>query len=577
MFDTLPNLHTFMGWSWAQIEPYYRDLLARDLNDSNAVEWLSDLARLSQLLEETHSRLEVETTLDTEDQARVDRFLAYNETVITPARALDNELRKKILASGINPPGYAVQLRNMREEADLFREANLPLLLEEDRLTSEHDRISGAQTVVWEGEEKTVPAMKIVQQNPNRAVREQAWRLVNDRILADKDALNAVWIDLLKLRHQMAINAGLPDYRAYMWRKMRRFDYTPQDCEAFHAAIERTFVPAAARIDEKRRQRLGVDTLRPWDQDVDTRQLPPLKPFAPDDTARLVTRSAAIFHKVDPALGAHFETMVRDELLDLDNRKGKAPGGYCTDYAYSQRPFIFMNAIGIHDDVQTMLHEGGHAFHSFETFRLPAYQRGTVPDYDVSAIPIEMAEVASMSMELLAAPYLAASEGGFYSDAEAARARIEHLEGIIAFMPYMAVVDAFQHWAYTHVDQALDPANCDAQWAELFRRFIPSLDFTGLESALADGWHRKLHIYQYPFYYVEYGLAQVGALQVWNNALTDQAGAVAAYRRALALGGTRPLPELFQAAGARFTWDADTLQMEVDLIERTLAQLESQL
>jgi oligoendopeptidase F len=281
----------------------------------------------------------------------------------------------------------------------------------------------------------------------------------------------------------------------------------------------------------------------------------------------LETKTSAIFHHVDPQLGAHFDTMRREGLLDLDNRKHKAPGGYCTTFESVRRPFIFMNAVGLHGDVQTLLHEGGHAFHVFETQPLPYAQQ--------LQVGMEFAEVASMAMELLGAPYLAAAQGGFYTDADAARARVEHLEWSLLLWPTIALGDAFQHWVYENPDAALDPAQCEAQWAGLLQRFRPGLDWSGLEPIMHTGWQRILHFYQVPFYFVEYGLAQLGAVQVWNNALHDQAAAVAAYRRALALGGTAPLPQLYAAAGAKFAFDADTLRAAVNLMEETIAALDS--
>jgi oligoendopeptidase F len=278
----------------------------------------------------------------------------------------------------------------------------------------------------------------------------------------------------------------------------------------------------------------------------------------------LIEKSEKIFHDVDPQLGEYYTVMRRENLLDLDNRKGKAPGGYCTEFPIAQRPFIFMNAIGVRDDVLTMLHESGHAFHVFERNHLPYIHQVQVT--------MEFAEVASMSMELLAAPYLLKESGGFYTDQEAARDRAEHLERIILFWPFMAVVDAFQHWAHMH-PEGLDPAACDVKWAELQQRFMPGVDWSGLDEALMTGWHRKLHIHVAPFYYVEYGLAQLGAVQVWRNALHDQATSLANYRTALALGGTRSLPELYRAAGAKFAFDAQTLRAAVDLIETTIDRL----
>jgi oligoendopeptidase F len=400
--------------------------------------------------------------------------------------------------------------------------------------------------------------------NLDRSVREKAWRLSSTRQLADREALNTLWQQLMNLRRQIAANAGYPDYRSYRWKEFKRFDYTPDDCATFHTAIEQVVVPAAARIYERRRQNLNVETLRPWDLDVDPHGLPALCPF--ETIQELESKTEAMFQRVDPQLGEYFTIMRREGLLDLDNRKGKAPGGYQIDLRLVKRPFIFMNSVGLHDDVQTMLHEGGHAFHCFESARLPYLHQ--------QEFGAEMAEVASMSMELLAAPYLTKDKGGFYSDADAARARTEHLEGIILFWPYMAVVDAFQHWVYTHHDDATKPANCDEKWAELWDRFMQGIDWSGLDAERVTGWQRKLHIFQAPFYYVDYGLAQLGAVQVWQKSLANQAQAVTQYRGALALGGTRSLPDLYAAAGARFAFDSATVGEAVNLIEKTLADLE---
>ncbi len=566
MFSQLPtDINEFKAWDWARLEPYFKDLEARAINDSNVIDWLSDWARVSDIISETYSRLSVATTVDTTDEAANQAYINYIEYVIPPAQAAGQALKEKLLASGIEPPNYNIELRDMRTEAELFRDENLPLQTEEGKLGTEFDKVIGAQTVVLDGEEKTLPALKPIYLDTDRSKREQAWRLASERQLADRGTLNELWGKFLKIRTQMAANADMADFRAYRWRDFKRFDYTPEDCMTFHRAIEEVAVPAAQRIYERRRQRLGLDTLRPWDLDVDPEGKEPLKPFS--DAAELESITAQMFHKVDPQLGNYFEIMRNEGLLDLPNRKGKAPGGYCTGFAVIKRPFIFMNSVGIHDDIQTLLHEGGHAFHVFESVKLPAYR--------TQHAPIEFCEVASMSMELLAAPYLTKDQGGFYaSAADAARARVEHLEGVILFWPYMAVVDAFQHWVYTHQEEAVDPANCDRVWGEQWDRFMKGIDYSGLEDSKVTGWHRKLHIFQIPFYYVEYGLAQLGAVQVWRNSLKNQAQAVADYRAALALGGTEPLPQLFAAAGAKFAFDAETMRECVDLAERTINELD---
>ncbi len=554
----------FMAGSWAQIEPYYQELADRPIDASNVSAWLADWTHLSRLVYETHERLYVAITVNTADPDAEQRFNVFVDGIRPAAQAADQKLKEKLLSSGLRPQGFEVALRNMQAEVELFRQENLPLLSQDLKFGAEYAKIVGAQTVDWQGEEVTLTQLTPVYQEADREVRQRAWRLASERWLADREAINAVWVKLLSVRRQMAANAGLPDYRAYRWRQLLRFDYSPDDCKQFHRAIEQVAVPAARRIYEKRRQRLGVDRLRPWDLDVDPLGRSQLKPF--ENVADLKEKIAAIFHRVDPQLGEYFEVMRRENLLDLDNRKNKAPGGYCTDFPIAGQPFIFANSVGLHDDVQTLLHEGGHAFHFFECFRIPYFQQ--------SYAPTEFMEVASMGMELLGAPYLARQDGGFYSVKDAARARIEHLETSIRFWPYMAVVDAFQHWVYENPQAAANPANCDACWDDLWGRFMPGVDWSGLEQERMTGWHRKLHIYEVPFYYVEYGLALLGAAQVWRRALSDQAGAVAAYRQALALGNTVTLPELFATAGARFAFDEGTLGEAVALMERTIDTLE---
>ncbi len=562
----LPDIREFMTWPWEKIAPHYDELRKATLTADTVTHWLADWSRLGEYLYETYARLHVATTVDTTDRQAQQRFETFLETIVPEAQKADHDLKRKLVASGLQPPGFQIPLRNMRAQIDLFREENLPLLTQERKLANEYDRIVGAQTVEWQYKEYTVSQMRPFLQSPDRALREEVWRLTAERQLKDRGPLSALWEQLLTLRQRIAANAGKPDYRAFRWQQMGRFDYTPADCRAFHKAIEEVVVPAAAAVLEKRRQRLGVDRLRPWDLDVDPLARPPLRPFR--NVEELKAKSEAIFQHVDPQLGAYYHTMREENLLDLENRKGKAPGGYCTAFPVSRRPFIFMNAVGVHDDVQTMLHESGHAFHVFESQALPyIHQRD---------VPMEFAEVASMSMELLASPYLARDFGGFYTPPEAARARIEHLERSLLFWPYMAVVDAFQHWVYEHPEEAADPAACDRIWGGLWDRFMPVTDWRGLEDVKVSGWMRKLHIFQLPFYYVEYGLAQLGAVQVWGNALEDQAAAVAAYRKALALGGTVTLPELYAAAGAKFAMDAATLRRAVDLMMRVIEELEAE-
>lgn len=574
MINDLPSTpQEIINWTWSLIEPHYKRLDSRPLNKAGVDSWLADWSSISERIEEMYSRLSVATSTNTADKEAEERMNRFLDTIFPNALAADQKLKEKLLASKIEPEGFEIPLRNMRAEADLFRTSNLSLLAEQQKFTIEHDKIIGAQTVKWEGDEITLMRLAMNFLQPDRAKREKAWRLKAERQLSDRNAINDLWQKFMDVRAKTAKNAGKPSYREYAWQLKLRFDYTPEDCKSFAKAIEEVVVPAATRIYEKRKRALSLDSLRPWDlvdgwysRPVSPANVPALKPFTSTD--ELKTKTSAIFHHVDAVLGGYFDTLLAENLTDLENRKNKAPGAYCTSYTSIRKPFVFVNAVGIHDDVMTLLHESGHAFHVFETAKIPYIQQ--------LAVPMEFAEVASMGMELLASPYLTWADGGFYSNSEAARARIEHLEGMILFWPFMAVVDSFQQWVYENPSKGTAPAACDAKWGELWDRFIPSVDWSGLENAKVTGWHRKQHIHQLPFYYVEYGLAQLGAVQIFGNAIKDQKKAIADYRKALALGATVTLPQLFASAGAKFAFDSAILRTSVDLMEKVIGELETE-
>ena len=559
MLDSLPtDASGVKHWSWPDFERHYASLLRRPLHEDVVGEFLGDWTRLDELLEETFARLHVAITVNTADAEAEKRYHTFLETIYPASEEAEQKLKMRLLDTGLVPDGFELPLRRMRTESEIFREENLPLLIQEHKLANEYDKVVGGQTVEWEGREITVVQLRPHYQNVDRSVREMAWRTATRRQLEDRQAINKLWGEFIAVRRELAANAGFSDYRSFRWMQMLRYDYTPQDCLRFHEAIEKIVVPAAFKICEKRRDRLGLTSLRPWDMDVDTRGRPPLQPF--QEVGELKAGVSRIFHRLDPVLGDYFDIMVREGLLDLENRKNKAPGGYCTEFAAAKRPFIFMNAVGLHGDVQTLLHESGHSFHAFERNNLPYIQQRQVG--------MEFSEVASMGMELLAMPYLTRQQGGFYSSEDADRALVEHLESVVLFWPYMAIVDAFQHWVYENVRDAQDPSCCDTQWSRLCERFMPWVDWTGLEDVLQTGWHRKLHIHVAPFYYVEYGLAQLGAVQVWGNAREDPRAALQEYRKALSLGGTVSLPDLFSSAGAKFAFDADILGDAIALIEQ---------
>jgi oligoendopeptidase F len=366
-----------------------------------------------------------------------------------------------------------------------------------------------------------------------------------------------IFDELIKLRTQIAKNAGFENYRDYAFRQKCRFDYTPENCLQFHDAVEKEIMPAVREIQNERQRQLKLEKLRPWDLAVDPQNRWPLKPFV--QVGEMVARTQKIFNHLDAELAAGFQQMQDLKLLDLDNRKGKAPGGYQSTLSEARVPFIFMNAIGLQRDVETLLHEGGHAFHAQATREEDLYAyRGA---------PIEFCEVASMAMELLGNEFLEE----FYPAAEANRARKTHLEGIIGFFPWMATVDAFQHWIYTHAGHSR--AERKAAYLQLMDRFGGDVDYSSFEEVRAHSWHRQLHIFLHPFYYVEYGIAQLGALQVWANSRRDKVKALADYKKSLALGGSRPLPELFAAAGCKFQFDATTIKPLIQLASTELKKL----
>jgi oligoendopeptidase F len=563
---TLPNSpEAFAEATWDDILPYYQELAGRSLDRSNVETWLRDWAKLEEMVAEASAIAYNAYSTDTASEAKEAAQVRFSSEIEPQMHEQHVGLSRRLLDLGYEPANTETLLRSFRNQLEIFREENVPLVGDEERLNTQYNKITGGMTVEWEGKEIPLPRLQPYLLSPDRAVRERAWRLGTQPYIDQHDALADIFDQQYVLRQQMAKNAGFANYRDYMHRAKDRFDYTPEDCERFHAAVEQTVVPAVARRLERRRQQMGLDTLRPWDTAVDPEGRPPLKPF--DEVGTLIGQAETIFDRVDPTLGGYFKTMADEHLLDLDSRKGKAPGGYCIDYPYRGRPFIFMNAVGVAGDVDTLLHEAGHAFHVFEAGSIPLYwQRHTGS---------EMAEVASMSMELLTAPYLAKDDGGYYAQADARRARVEHLEGVLQALPHIASVDAFQHWLYTS-GEGHDRAARDAAWLRIRARFERGVDWSGLEAERVARWYRQLHIFLYPFYYIEYGIAQVGALQVWRNSLADHAGALAAYRNALALGGTRPLPELFAAAGAALVFDAATMGSLAALVEAQLAALETE-
>jgi oligoendopeptidase F len=545
--------------TWPTAEKYYQELAERPIESLDQFEkWMLDFSELDAAFDEEAISRRIEVTRATDDPQREQRFLDFVENVQPRREPWHDKLRRKFVENArkfsLPKKRYEVLERSIRNSIELFREENIPLEVEHAKQIQQHQKITGAMTVEYDGQEMTLQQLGRFLEEPDRQVREETFRLGSERFLKDAAALDRLYDQMVKLRDQMARNADCKDYREYAFKAMERFDYTPEHCLAFHDGIEQVVLPAVGKLAEHRQKKLGVDTLRPWDLAVDPESRPALHPFETDE--QLKQGCSNIFHQVDRELGLIFDTLRDRELLDLDSRKGKAPGGYQETYEERREPFIFMNAVGTESDVRTLLHEGGHAFHTWACRNEPLLP--------YRHYPIEFAEVASMGMEMLALPYLEE----FYHD-ETNRARKRFLEAIVGFFPFMAQVDALQHWVYTHVDASIEDRK--DQWQKLTKRFSPHVDWSGLEQYDRHSWHRKLHFFQVPFYYVEYGIAQLGALQVWMNSRKDYAHAVALYRNGLALGGSRPLPELFEAGGLKFDFSEKTLR---PLIEAVMEEIE---
>lgn len=552
------------GAEWKDVEVWYAELAAAPLTPETRDAWLEAWSRLEEVLTEAASRAMIAYTLDTADEAKEAAHLRFSTDIMPKADERSVGLARRLLASGLSRPDLETTLRRFRTASEIFREENVPLFSELEELGSRYQRITGAMTATWDGEEIPLPRLQPYLKSRDHEARERAFRLLAAPYIRERNALAELFDEMYRRRQQVAANAGFATFRDYIFPAKFRFDYTPADCERFHVAVEAAVVPAIGRALERRRQQLGLAALRPWDLQVDPYG-EPSKPFATG--TELADRALRAFDAVDPALGARFRTMIDESLLDLESRRNKAPGGYCDTLHFSGRPFIFMNAAGIPEDVMTLLHEAGHAFHAFESDGQPLiWQRHP---------GAETAELASMSMELLAAPYLA-RPAGFYTAAEADSAELEHLEDVLITLAHVASVDAFQSWIYTSGEGG-DAAARDAAWLRIRARFERGVDWSGLERERVARWYRQLHIFLYPFYYIEYGIAQIGALQVWCNARRDQADAVRRYREALALGATRSLPELYAAAGVRFTFEADDLAALVAQVEERMEELRERL
>ena len=547
------------------IEPFFQDLLQRHITSVQAFDkWLTDRSELDAILEEDLAWRYIRMSINTQDeQLRA----AYNDfvTKIQPELApLEDQLNQKLIAIPFlqerQDTAHQIYFRSVRSALDLFREENISIEAALNEEAQQYGAISAAQTIAHEGKELTMQQAALLLKEQDEALRKTIFEKIADRRRQDSEKLNALYSSLIEKRQQLALNAGYENYRDYKFVEMGRFDYTKEDCFAFHQAIKTHIVPLVKQIQQARLDLLGKTKFKPWDLEVDPEGKTALKPF--ENGQQMLSGTTQMFERIDPYFGQCLQTMNELGHLDLDSKTGKAPGGYNYPLYEIGVPFIFMNAVGAQRDLETMVHEGGHAIHSFlsRDLTLTAFKN----------LPSEVAELASMSMELLSMPQW--SE--FYpNEAEHKRAMREQLEGTLKVLPWIAQIDAFQHWIYENPGHT--EAQRTQQWLFLAQEFGTGLtDWSGYEDQVATAWQKQLHLFEVPFYYIEYGIAQLGALGVWKNSLEDYPAAIEAYKNALALGYTESLPEIYKTAGVPFDFSSNRLQELAKLIQAELKKLQ---
>ncbi|GAB3819430.1 M3 family oligoendopeptidase [Pontibacter rugosus] len=549
---------------WEAIKPYFEELQTREVSYVAELEkWMQDRSELESVLSEDLGWRYIRMTCDTQNEETTQAFQYFISEIEPNIAPLDHELNLKLVQSPylkeLDPEKYKIYLRGVERALEIFREENISLQTEISTKQQQYAAITGAMTVTLDGEEVTLQRAADRLKRIDRAVREEAWRVVQERRFEDREKLDNLFDELLKLRHQVATNAGFNNFRDYMFAALGRFDYTPQDCFDFHDSIRETIVPLLSKFDQERKEQLGVSELRPWDLDVDTTGKKPLEPFKTGE--ELLEKTVQVFYQLDTFLGDCLATMRTMGHLDLESRKGKAPGGYNYPLDEIGVPFIFMNATSSLRDVITMLHEGGHAVHSFLTrdLRLNAFKHP----------PSEVAELASMSMELISMDYW---DTFFEDEDELRRAKKTHLESVLETFPWVATVDKFQHWLYEHPEQTQEERH--QEWVRIFNTFNQKeVSWDGLEKYKPYMWQKQLHIYEVPFYYIEYAMAQLGAIAVWKNYKENPAEGLAAYKRALSLGYTVSISEVYEAAGIKFDFSTDYIKSLVDFVKEEMAKV----
>lgn len=551
----------FTVTDWDALEPYFKDLSERKINSKEDLEqWLKDVSEMEAVISEDACWRQIRMTCDTENkefESAFNFFYTQIQPKIQPfADLLNRKLVESAFTSQLDEKKYFTYLRAVKKNIELFRDANIPIQSELSVLQQQYGAISGKMTVEIDGREYTMQQASRFLEQPDRAVREKVYYKIAERRWKDKDQLNDLFTKLLSLRQQVAINAGFANYRDYKFVEMGRFDYTPADCFLFHESVRKEVLPLVNEIYAHKKKKLSLEDLRPWDLDAEPEGIQPLKPFVSGE--ELLEKTIACFDKLDPFFAGCLKKMNQLKHLDLTSRKGKAPGGYNMPLSESGAPFIFMNASGQMSDVTTMVHEGGHAVHSFLAHDL---ELTSFKEY-----PTEMAEVASMAMELFSMDYW---DVFFDNEEELRRAKRHQLERVITIFPWIATIDKFQHWLYENPGHSIEERT--ANWVRIQNEFSSeAVDFTGLDKFRQISWQRQLHLFEVPFYYIEYGIAQLGAIGMWKQFREDKAKALSNYTHALNLGGTKTLPDLYAAAGLSFDFSPERINHLITFVRNEL-------
>ncbi|PJE46317.1 MAG: M3 family oligoendopeptidase [Sediminibacterium sp.] len=558
----LPADYTVTDWNG--LEPFFKELIDRAITNKAELEgWMADLSELEAVVSEDACWRQIKMTCDTTDKSLEEAFTYFCMEIQPKLQHYADALNKKLVncpfTADLDQAAYHTYLRSVKKSIELFREENIPILAELSVLQQQYGTIAGKMTVEVEGKEYTLQQAAKFLENSDRKVREAVYYKIQERRKQDEQPMHDLYSSLIAKRHQIAINAGFENYRDYKFKELGRFDYTKEDCFQFHDAVKQYVLPLVNEIYNRKKQKLALDTLKPWDTEAEPAGIAPLKPFTTGE--ELYEKTVKCFDQLNPFFADCLRKMKEMNHFDLESRKGKAPGGYNCPLAESGAPFIFMNAAGQMSDVTTMVHEGGHAVHSFlaHPLKLSAFKE----------YPMEIAEVASMAMELFSMDHWQAF---FENEADLKRAKEHQLERTITIFPWIAIIDQFQHWVYEHPQHTVEERT--SEWMRILNEFsTSSIDYTGLDEFRKIGWQRQLHLFEVPFYYIEYGIAQLGAIGLWMQYKQNPNNALENYMNALSLGGTKTLPELYRAAGLEFNLTPAYIKTLMEFVKTEMDQL----